>query len=82
MTAEVEEDVGVLPVDPTVVTTEVEEDVDGGPPGGHCRWVHQQPPLSLKRTSMVDPLGALSVGPTAATTEVEDDVNGGPSGRC
>jgi hypothetical protein len=24
---------GVLPVDPTVVTTEVEEDVDGGPLG-------------------------------------------------
>jgi hypothetical protein len=73
---------GVLPVDSTVVTTEVEEDVDSGPPGGRCRWVHQQPPLRLKRTSMVDPLGALSVGPTAATTEVEDDVDGGPSGRC
>jgi hypothetical protein len=27
---------GVLPVGPAASTIEDEEDIDGGPPGGHC----------------------------------------------
>jgi hypothetical protein len=64
----------------TVSTTKVEGDVDGGPPGGHCRWVQQCPPPRLNTTSMAAPLGVLSAGPAALTTEFEDDVDGGPMG--
>jgi hypothetical protein len=30
---------GVLPVGPAATTNKVEEDFDGGPPGGRCRRV-------------------------------------------
>jgi hypothetical protein len=30
---------GVLPAGPTAATTEVDEDVDGWPPWGHCQRV-------------------------------------------
>jgi hypothetical protein len=53
---------GVLPVGPVVSTTEVEDDVDGGPPGRHCRQVRQRPPWRLKKTSMAGPLGGATGG--------------------
>jgi hypothetical protein len=53
---------GALPVGPAVATTEVEEDVDGGPLGGRCRWVRQRPPSSLKRTPMAGPMGGAANG--------------------
>ncbi len=59
-------------------TTEVEDDVDGGPllvdAASGSGSVHHQ---VLKMTSMAGPLGALPVGPSAAT-EVEEDIHGGP----
>jgi hypothetical protein len=64
-------------VGPAATTTDVEDDVDGGPPGARCRWVQQCPPLRLKKMSMAGPLGALPTGPVASTTDVED-VDGGP----
>jgi hypothetical protein len=70
---------GVLSVFPAAITTEVEDDVDGGPPGGCSRYFRQRPPPKLKMTSMVGPLGVLSVFPVAATTDVEN-VDGGPPG--
>jgi hypothetical protein len=69
---------GVLPVGLIVFAIEVEDGVDGGPPGGHCQWVRQRPLPRLKTTSMTGPLGALSAGPAASTTEFADDVDGGP----
>jgi hypothetical protein len=65
---------GALSAGPTASTTDVEDDVDGGPLGGRCRWVRQRPPLWLKKASMVGPLRALPVGLMACTTEVEDDM--------
>jgi hypothetical protein len=61
-------------VGPTASTTEVEEDVNGGPPWGHYRGggVRQHPPPRLKMTSMA--------GPIASTTDVEDIIDGGPPG--
>jgi hypothetical protein len=35
---------GVLLVGLAAPTTKAVEDVDGGPPGGCCRWVRQRPP--------------------------------------
>jgi hypothetical protein len=58
-----------------MTTTEVEEDVDGGPLRGCCRWVWQQPPLKLKKTSMAGYLGVLSASLTPTTTEVEEDID-------
>jgi hypothetical protein len=69
---------GALPTGPTTSTTEVEDDVDGVPLRGRCRWVRHRPPPSLKKTSMAGPWGALPVGPAASTTEFKDDVDGGP----
>jgi hypothetical protein len=69
---------GALPTGPTTSTTEVEDDVDGIPLRGRCRWVRHRPPPSLKKTSMAGPWGALPVGPAASTTEFKDDVDGGP----
>jgi hypothetical protein len=80
-------------VGPAATTTDVEDDVDGGPPGARCRWVQQCPPLRLKKMPMVGPLGSCwwvrqrppsmlkmsMAGPTASTIEVEDNVNGRPS---
>jgi hypothetical protein len=71
---------GALPVGPTASNTEFEDDIDGGPPGGHCRWVWQRPPPRLKTSSMASPLGALSVGAAVSTTEFVDDVDGAPLG--
>jgi hypothetical protein len=54
---------GVLPAGPAVVTTEVEEDIDGSPPGrgvlpagaaGGSGSGHHQ---SLKKTLMAGPMG-------------------------
>jgi hypothetical protein len=68
-------------VGPGVSTTDVEDDIDGGPPGGCYRQVWQHPPPRLKKTLMVGPLGgALRVGPATPTTKVEEDINGGPLG--
>jgi hypothetical protein len=39
-------------VGPVASTTEVEDDIDGGPPVGCCRQVRQRPPPSLKMTLM------------------------------
>jgi hypothetical protein len=39
---------GVLPVGLAASTIEVEEDVDGGAPRRHCRWVQQSPPRSFE----------------------------------
>jgi hypothetical protein len=69
---------GALSTGLTVSTTEVEDIVNGGPPGRRCRWVWQRPPPSLKTSLMAVPLGALPVGPAASTAEFEDDVDGGP----
>jgi hypothetical protein len=69
---------GPLPVSPAASTTEVEDDIVGGPPEGRCRWVSQHPPPRLKMTSLAGPLGALTAGPAVSTTEVEDDVDGEP----
>jgi hypothetical protein len=41
-------------------TTEVEDDVDGGPPGWGYRWVWQRPPSRFKKTSMASPLGGAA----------------------
>jgi hypothetical protein len=65
----------VLPAGSVAATTEVEVDVDGGPPMGSCRWVRQLPPLKLKKTSMPPPPGVLAADPAAATTEVKEDVD-------
>jgi hypothetical protein len=66
-----------------MATTEVKEDVDGGPPGGRCRQVQQRPPPRLKKTSIAGPLGALSAGLAIATTEDKEDIDGRPpGGRC
>jgi hypothetical protein len=70
---------GVLPVGPTAATTEVVEDVNGGPPWGCCWRVWQQPPQKLLKTSMAPP-GGVPVCPAAATIEVVEDVDGGPGG--
>jgi hypothetical protein len=69
---------GLLSARSAVATTEVEEDIDSGPPWGCCRRVRQWPPPKLRMTSMAAPLGVLPAGPAAATTEVEEDVNGRP----
>jgi hypothetical protein len=53
---------GALPVGPIVTTTEVEEDIDGGPPRAHCRRVWQQSPPRLKKMMMVGPLGSATGG--------------------
>jgi hypothetical protein len=53
---------GALPAGPTASTTEVEDDINGGPPGGRCHWVWQHPPPSLKMMSMVAPLGGTTGG--------------------
>jgi hypothetical protein len=72
----------VLPVSPAVSTTEVENDIVGGPWLSYWR-VQQRPPSSLKRTSMAGHLGALPAGPAASTNEFEDNDDGGPpGGRC
>jgi hypothetical protein len=47
---------GVLLVSPVAATTEVEEDIDGGPPRGCYQYLRQQPPPKLTKTSMA---GAL-----------------------
>jgi hypothetical protein len=47
---------------PAVVTTEVEEDVDGCSLGGRCRRVRQWPPPRLKKMSMAGSLGATASG--------------------
>jgi hypothetical protein len=44
-----------LLVGPTASTTEFEDDVDGGHPGGCCRRVRQRPPPSLMTTGL-DPI--------------------------
>jgi hypothetical protein len=46
---------GALPMGSTTSTTEVEDDVDGMPLRGRCRWVRHRPPPSLKKTSMAGP---------------------------
>jgi hypothetical protein len=51
---------GVLLVGPAVATTEVEKDVDGGPPRRRCRQVQQRPPPKLKETSMEGCLGGAA----------------------
>jgi hypothetical protein len=47
---------GALLAGPAASATDVEDDIDGGPPGRCCRWVWQLPPPRLKMTSMVGPL--------------------------
>jgi hypothetical protein len=49
-------------VGPGVSTTDVEDDIDGGPPGGCYRQVWQHPPPRLKKTLMVGPLGGGTAG--------------------
>jgi hypothetical protein len=39
---------GALPAGPAASTPEFEDDVNGGTPEGHCRWVRQRPPLSFE----------------------------------
>jgi hypothetical protein len=53
---------GVLLVGPTASTTEVEDDIDGRPPGGRCRWVQQRPTQRWKMMLMVGPLGGAVGG--------------------
>jgi hypothetical protein len=71
---------GALSVGPATSNTDVEDGIDGGPPGERFQWVWQHPPLRLKKTSMAGPLGALPAGPAASTTDVEDDIDGEPPG--
>jgi hypothetical protein len=71
---------GALSIGPAASTTNVEEDVDGGPPGGRYRWVRHRPPLRLKKMSMVTPLGALPAGLAVATTEVKENIDCRPLG--
>jgi hypothetical protein len=71
---------GALPVGPTASTTEFEDDVDGGPPGGRYQQIRQRPPQSFEDDVDGGPLGALSVGPAASTTEVQGDIDGGAPG--
>jgi hypothetical protein len=59
-------------------TTEVEDDVDGGPLGGAAGGSGSVHHRGLRRRRWQAPWGALPTGPTASTTEVEDDVDGGP----
>jgi hypothetical protein len=71
----------VLPVDPAVATTLVEEEVDGGALGGCCQWVWQWPPLLLKKTLMVGPLGGvLLAGSIVATTVAKETSMADPLG--
>jgi hypothetical protein len=42
---------------PATATTEVDEDVDGGPHRRRCREPRQRPPPKLTKMSMVGPLG-------------------------
>jgi hypothetical protein len=70
----------VLAAGPATAATEVEKDIDGGAPGGCCRYFRQRPPSKLK-TSMAGPLGVLAASPVAVTTEVEN-VDGEPPGGC
>jgi hypothetical protein len=49
-----------------VATTDVEEDIDGGPPRGRYRRVQQWPPLRLKMMSMVAPLGDATSGSSSS----------------
>jgi hypothetical protein len=60
---------GVLLAAPAASTTEFEDDVNGAPPMGRCRWVRQRPPLRFKTMSMAGPWGVLPVGPVASATE-------------
>jgi hypothetical protein len=71
---------GALPVGMAASTTEVEEDVDGRPPGGCYQWARQHPAPMFKMMSMAGPLGALPVGSVASTTDVEDVIDVGPLG--
>jgi hypothetical protein len=48
---------GVLLAAPAASTTEFDDDVNGAPPRGRCRWVRQRPPLRFKTMSMAGPLG-------------------------
>jgi hypothetical protein len=52
----------VLLVGPVAATTEVEEDIDGEPPGGCCWRVWQRPTSKLKETSMALPLEGATGG--------------------
>jgi hypothetical protein len=72
----------VLLAGPAASTMEVEEDINGGPPGRRCRWVQQRLPPRLKKPSMAGPWGgALPEGLTASTTEDKEDIDPvGPSG--
>jgi hypothetical protein len=47
---------GVLSVFLAVDTTEVEEDINGGPPRGCCRYFWQRLPSKLKKMSMTGTL--------------------------
>jgi hypothetical protein len=69
---------GVLPTGLATSTTEFEDDVDGGPPGGPYRWVQQRPPPNLKMTSMAAPSVAMRAGLALSMTEFEDHIDGGP----
>jgi hypothetical protein len=60
---------GVLSVGPAAPTTVVEEDVGGGPLGGHYQWVRQRLQPLLKKT--------LMVGSAAPITVAKEDINGG-----
>jgi hypothetical protein len=64
---------GALPAGPAASTTEVEEDVNGGPPRRCYRWVRQRPPPMLKMS-----MAPLPAGPAGSTIKVEEDINGAP----
>jgi hypothetical protein len=53
---------GALSVGLVASTTEFEDDVNGGSPGGHCRQVRQHAPVTLKTTSLAGPLGGAASG--------------------
>jgi hypothetical protein len=51
---------GALPVGLGASTTEVEDGIDGEPPGVRYRWVQQRSPLRLKKMLMAGPLGSAA----------------------
>jgi hypothetical protein len=76
---------GVLPAGLIVFAIEVEDGVDGGPPGGRCQWVRQRPPPRLKTMSMTGPWGRcqqvqqrppLSLKTTSMVAPLGGDVGG------
>jgi hypothetical protein len=67
-----------LPVGPAASTTEVEDDIIGGPLGGAASQSDSVHHRVYRRCRWRSPWGALPADLATSTTGVEDDIDGGP----